>query len=142
MYMATVMLGVMGDKTDCSNYHSISLVSTTYKVLSNILLSRLTPYAEGITGDHQCGFQCNRSTTDHIFCICQILEQNWKYNKAAHQPFTDFKKAFDSVRREVLYNILIEFGIPLKIVKLTKMCLNETYSKVQIGKHLSDRFPI
>ena len=107
MYMAAVMLGVMGDKTDCSNYHGISLVSTTYKVLSNILLSRLTPYAEGITGDHQRGFQCNRSTTDHIFCICQILEQNWKYNKAAHQPFTDFKKAFDSVWREVLYNILI-----------------------------------
>ena len=43
-----------------------------YKILSNILLSRLTPYAEEITGDCQCGFQCNRSTTDHIFCICQI----------------------------------------------------------------------
>jgi hypothetical protein len=37
-----------------------------------------------------------------------------------------------------LYNILIEFGIPLKLVRLIKMCLNETYSKVHIGKHLSD----
>jgi hypothetical protein len=45
-----------GDKTDCSNYRGISLLSTTYKILSNILLSRLTPYAEEITGDHQCGF--------------------------------------------------------------------------------------
>jgi hypothetical protein len=43
-------------KTDCSNYQGISLLSTTYKSLSNILLSRLTPYAEEITGDHQCGF--------------------------------------------------------------------------------------
>jgi hypothetical protein len=49
---------------------------------------------------------------------------------------------YDSVRREVLYNILIEFGIPLKLVRLVKMCLNETYSRVQVGKHLSDRFPI
>jgi hypothetical protein len=47
----------------------ISLLPTTYKILSNILLSRLIPYAEEVIGDHQCGFRCNRSTTDHIFCI-------------------------------------------------------------------------
>jgi len=39
-----------GDKTDCSNYRGISLLSTTYKILSNILLSRLTPYAEKLLG--------------------------------------------------------------------------------------------
>jgi hypothetical protein len=46
------------------------------------------------------------------------------------------------VRREVLYNILIEFGIPMKLVRIVKMCLNETYSKVCLGKNLSDSFPI
>jgi hypothetical protein len=45
------------DKTDCSNYRGISLLSNTYKILSNILLSRLTPYAEEIIGEHQCGFR-------------------------------------------------------------------------------------
>jgi hypothetical protein len=40
-----------------------------------------------------------------------------------------------------LYNILIEYGVPMKLVRLIKMCLNETYSKVRIGKHLSDSFP-
>jgi hypothetical protein len=43
---------------------------------------------------------------------------------------------------EVLYNILIEFGIPMKLVRLIKMCLNETYNKVHIGKHLPDNIPI
>ena len=62
-----------GDRTDCNNYRGISLLPTTYKVLSNILLSRLIPYAEEVIGDHQWGFRCNRSTTDHIFCIRQIL---------------------------------------------------------------------
>jgi hypothetical protein len=64
-----------GDKADCSNYRGISLLSTTYKIQSNILLSRLIPYAEEIIGYHQCGFRRNRSTTDHIFCILQILEK-------------------------------------------------------------------
>ena len=41
-----------GDKTDCNNYRGISLLPTTYKVLSNILLSRLIPYAEEVIGDH------------------------------------------------------------------------------------------
>jgi len=45
-----------GDKTDCSNYRGISLLSTSYKILSNILLSRLISYADEIIGDHQCGF--------------------------------------------------------------------------------------
>jgi sorting nexin-29 len=111
-----------GDKTDCSNYRGISLLSTSYKIVSNILLSRLTPYVDEIIGYHQCGFRCNRSTTDQIFCIRQILEKMWEYNGTVHQLFIDFSKAYDLVRREVLYKILIEFGIPRKLVRLIKMC--------------------
>jgi sorting nexin-29 len=131
-----------GDKTDCSNYRGISLLSTSYKILSNILLYRLIPYADEIIGDHQCGFRRNRSTTDQIFYIRQILEKKWEYNGTVHQLCIDFRKAYDSVRREALYNILIEFGIPRNLVGLIKMCLNETYSRVRIGKYLSDKFTI
>jgi hypothetical protein len=47
------------------------------------------------------------------------------------------------VRREVLFSILIEFGTPLKLVRLIKMCVNETYSsKIHIGTNVSDAFPI
>jgi hypothetical protein len=46
-----------GNKTDCSNYRGISLLPTTYKILTNILLSKLTEYAEDIIGDRQYGFQ-------------------------------------------------------------------------------------
>jgi hypothetical protein len=54
----------------------------------------------------------------------------------------NFKKASYSFRQDVLYNILIQFGRTMKPLKLTKMCLNETYSKLWTGKHLSDVFPI
>jgi hypothetical protein len=54
----------------------------------------------------------------------------------------DFKKAYDSVGREVSHNILIKFGIPMKLVRLIKMCLKEAYSYVCIGNLLSDSFPV
>jgi hypothetical protein len=63
-------------------------------------------------------------------------------NVGTMRLFLDFKKTYDSVRREVLYNILIEIGVPMKLVRLIKMRLNETCSKFRVGKYLSDRFPI
>jgi sorting nexin-29 len=107
-----------GDKIGCDNYRGIPLLSTTYKILSNILLSRLGPYIDEIIGDHQCGLGRIRSATDQIFCIRQILKNKWKYSETVHQLFIDFKKAYDSVRREVLYNILIEFGVPMKLCQV------------------------
>jgi len=68
--------------------------------------------------------------------VSQILEKKWEYNEEVHQLFIDFKKAYDSVRREVLYKILIEFGIPRKLVRLIKMSLTETYSRVRVGKNV------
>jgi hypothetical protein len=79
---------------------------------------------------------------DQIFYIQQILGKKWEYNGTVHQLFLAFKKTYDSIKREVLCNILLDCGIYKKLVMLIKMCLNETYSKVHIGKLLSDRFPI
>jgi hypothetical protein len=73
---------------------------------------------------------------------CLILQKKWEYTETVHQLFIDFKKAYDSVRREVLYKILTEFGVPVELIRLIKICLNETYSKIHIGKHLYDTFPI
>jgi hypothetical protein len=68
--------------------------------------------------------------------FAKYWRKKWEYNETVHQLFVDFKKAHDSVRREVLYNILIEFGVPMKLVRLIRMCLNGIYSKAHIGKHL------
>jgi hypothetical protein len=78
----------------------------------------------------------------HAHAFARYWRKNWNLHETVHQLFIDFKKAYDLVRREVLYRILIEFGVPMKLVRLIKMCLKETYSKLHIGKHLSDGFPI
>jgi hypothetical protein len=67
-------------------------------------------YIVEIIGDQRCGFRRNRSTTDQIFCIRQILEKKWEHNETVHQLFIDFKKTYHSVKKAELLNILIEFG--------------------------------
>jgi hypothetical protein len=71
------------NKTDCTNDRSISLLTTTYKILSNFLLSRLTRNAKKMTGGHQTGFLHNRSTTDHIFYIRKCLRKNGNKGSSA-----------------------------------------------------------
>jgi len=73
--------------------------------------------------------------------FAKYLIKKWEYVEEVNQLFIDFKKAYDSVRREVLYKILIEFGIPRKLVKLIKVSLTETYSRVRVGQDVSDKFP-
>jgi hypothetical protein len=68
--------------------------------------------------------------------------EKWQNSEAVNQLFTDIKKAYDSIRREILYNILIEFDVPMKMVRLTKMRLKKPYSRVRVGKHLSDLLSI
>jgi hypothetical protein len=130
-----------GDKTDCSNYRGISLLSTTYKILSNILLSKLTHIQRKLLGIISVGFDITGQLLIRYSAFVKHSKK-WEYNEAEHQLFVDFKKVYDSVRREVLYNILIDFGILLKLVRLIKIYLNEIYGRDQVGKHLCDRIPI
>ena len=88
---------------------------------------------------------CNNNNTyllTYLLTHSMVQRKKWEYNEEVHQLFIDFKKAYDSVRREVLYKILIEFGIPRKLVRLVKMSATETYSRVRVGKNVSDMFPI
>jgi hypothetical protein len=71
----TVPVYKKGGKTDCSNYRGISLLSIMHKILSNILLSSFTPYAEEIIGDHQCGLRRSRSNTEHVFAFVKYLRK-------------------------------------------------------------------
>jgi hypothetical protein len=57
-----------------------------------------------------------------IYCaFVKYLRKNGNTIKAEHQLFIDFKKAYDLVSMEVLYNILIEFDIPLKLGRLIEI---------------------
>jgi sorting nexin-29 len=93
-----------------------------------VLFTRISPFAENIIGNYQCGFQKNRSTTNQIFTLRQILENNL---------FIDFKSAYDTIKREQLYNAS-EFNIPNKLIRLTQMTMENTKSQVRNQSDLSD----
>lgn len=131
-----------GDKLECGNYRGIALLNIAYKIFANILYKRLLPYMESIIGEYQSGFRVGRSTTDQLFSIRQILEKCKEYNVEIHQLFVDFKAAYDSVIRRKLWRVMEEFGVPDKLISLTKLTLNGAKSQVRIRNKLSDVFDI
>ena len=92
-------------------YHSC----LSYKILSNILLSRMTPNANDIIGEYQCGFKRNRSTIGHVFSIWQILENKWEYNNEVCQLFINFVKSYNTknswINQDILYTCFFKSHI-------------------------------
>jgi hypothetical protein len=88
------------------------------------------------------GFDITDQLLISCFSFVRYWRKNWEYNKTVHQLFIDFNKSYDSVRKELLYNILTEFGVSMKLVRLIQLCLSEMYINVCVGKHLSDNCPI
>jgi len=127
-----------GDIMECSNYRVVSLLNTAYKVLSNILFARISPFAGNIIGNYQCGFRKKRSTTHLIFTLRQILEKTKEFGIETHHLFIDFESAYDTIKRGQLYNAMSEFNIPNKLIRLTRMTMENTPSQVRIQSDLSD----
>jgi len=67
--------------------------------LSSILFARISPFAENIMGNCQCGFQKNRSTTNQIFMLKHILEKTKEFGIETYHLFIDFKSAYDTIRK-------------------------------------------
>jgi len=131
-----------GDKTECNNYRGISLLNSVYKIFSKVLLNRLTPYAEECLGEHQSGFRKGRSTIEQLSVIAQIIEKKYEYRQNIRQMFVDFRKAYDSIHRNSLYNIMEEFGFPNKLINLTKMAMEGVKYQVRVDNTISEVFGV
>ena len=108
-----------GDKSSCDNYRGISLLAIAGKILAKITLNRLSKHLlDEIVPESQCGFRKNRGTVDIIFASRQVQEKCREQNKDLYILFVDLTKAFDTVSRPGLWNILPRLGIPPKMVKI------------------------
>ncbi|XP_035672024.1 uncharacterized protein LOC118413014 [Branchiostoma floridae] len=86
-----------GEKSDCSNYRGVTLLSIAGKILARVVLDRLIPtIAEENLPESQCGFRANRGTADMIFVMRQIQEKCREQNMGLYAVFVDLTKAFDN----------------------------------------------
>ena len=101
-----------GNAKECSNYHTIVLISHASKVMLKILQTGLQQYANHELPDVQAGFRKSRVTRDQIPNIHWILGKAREFQKNIYFCFIDYAKAFGCVDHNKLWKILQEMGIP------------------------------
>lgn len=109
-----------GDATLCSNWRGITLLSVPSKVLARIILNRIQQSIEKKLRKEQAGFRSARSCVDLINTLRILLEQSKEFQTTLYLTFVDFEKAFDTVKHQVLWHVLQEYGIPGKIISIIK----------------------
>ena len=88
----------------CSNYHTIALISHASKVMLKILQARLQQYTNRELPDGQAGFRKGRGNRDPIANILWITDEAREFQKTIFFCFTDYAKAFDGVHHNKLEN--------------------------------------
>ncbi|KAI8514967.1 hypothetical protein Bbelb_075580 [Branchiostoma belcheri] len=125
-----IKLPKKGDLTQCKNWRGIMLLSIASKVLCRIILNRTANAMETKLRDNQAGFRPNRSCSDQIATLRIIVEQSVEFNSQLYAVFVDYEKAFDSVDRNTLWNILSHYGIPPKIINMIKVFYSDFQAQV------------
>ena len=131
-----------GDQQDCNNYRGITLLSVPGKVFAHLLLARCRDHLLETQRPEQSGFTPKKSTTDRILALRVLVERRREFQRGLLAAYVDLKKAFDSVHRESLWELLRLRGMPAGIIGLISGLYSGTESAVKCGGGTSDFFPI
>jgi hypothetical protein len=132
-----------GNKDNPDHYRGVSLMSILGKVFARILNTRLTEWAEANKkfAEEQSGFRKNHSTIDNIFVLFSIIQKYLlKKSGKVYVCFIDFKKAFDTVNRSILWNVLRKAGVGGKMLKILQSMYSNVRSCVRCTDGLTDYF--
>ena len=120
-----------GDLRLAKNYRSITLTSIAVKIYNALLRNRIEPKIDNILTKDQNGFRRNRSTTSQILTIRRILEGIWAKHLQVTLLFVDFTKAFDSIYKGKMEQILLAYGLPKEAVAAIMILYRNTKVKVR-----------
>ena len=131
-----------GDLTLPLNYRGISLIPIAAKIYNKLLLNRLVPAVDPLLRNNQNGFRGGRSTISQILALRRIIEEMKRLDKDFTICFVDFRKTFNSINREVMFNILPLYGIPQPIIAAIKALYTHTQASVITPDGETDFFDI
>ena len=106
-----ILIPKKGNAKECSNYHTIALISHASKVMLKIFQARLQQYVNHELPDVQAGFRKGRGTRDQIANICWIMEKAREFQKNIYFCCIDYAQTFDCVDHNKLWKILQEMEI-------------------------------
>ena len=127
-----------GNPRECSNYHTIALISHASKVMLKILQARLQQYVSHELPDVQDGFRKGRGTRDQIANIRWIIEKAREFQKNIYFCFIDYAKAFDCVDHNKLWKIVKDMGIPDHLTCLLRNLYAGQGATVRTGHGTTD----
>lgn len=131
-----------GDLSKPDNYRGISLTCITAKMYNRMILNRIRGAIDPYLRENQNGFREGRSTVTQILALRRIIEEVKKNNLTAVLCFIDFKKAFDSIHRGVMMNILKAYGVPPYLLRAIGTMYTNTRAKVVTPDGNSEEFDI
>ena len=137
-----ITLPKSGDLGDANNYRGIALTAMAAKVTNRLILNRIRPSIDPHLRPNQNGYRPGRSTIAHILALRRLIEGVRSHNLKAVITFVDFKKAFDSVHRGRMMNILKAYGIPDKLVNAINLMYLNTRAKVVTPDGETETFEI
>jgi len=127
---------------ECSNYHTIALISHASIVMFKILQARLQQYVNGELPDVHTGFRKGRGTRDQTANICWIIEKAREIQKNIYFSLIDLAKVFDYVDHNRLWKILQQIGIPDHLTCLLRNMSACQEATVRTGHGTTDCFQI
>ncbi|KAK5865690.1 hypothetical protein PBY51_019939 [Eleginops maclovinus] len=127
-----------GDQRVCANYRGITLLSLPGKLYSKVLERRVRPIVEPQIEEEQCGFRPGLGTTDQLSTLARMLEGAWEYAHLVYMCFVDLEKAYDRVPREILWEVLREYGVRGSLLRAIQSLYSQSKSCVRVLSSTSD----
>ena len=119
-----------GDLTVCDNSRDVTLLSVPGKIFGKVLINCIKDGVDKELRNEQAGFREGRSTVEQLFILRNIIEQSVEWQAGLYINFVDFEKAFYSVHRESLWNIMRCYGIPDKLIRMIQLQYKDTQCAV------------